>query len=802
MDLTIAWVAFPLVLAALSGGCGLLVERLSATRLPGALVPAVGLATIVLVAQALTLWDATAEAATPVVVALAAAGIGLSWGWWRRLEPWAVAAAVAVLAAYAAPVVLSGKATFAGYIRLDDTATWMALTDRVMDHGRSLAGLAPSTYEATLSFNLGGGYPIGVFLPLGIARDLVGWDVAWLIQPYMAFGAALVALALWQLCESVVRPRALRALVAFLAAQSALLFGYFLWGGIKEVFGAALVASFAGLTGVAIRSRCAPRALIPLALTGAALVGVLSGGGGIWLLGIAAAALALVAPELGARVTLARAAGFTVVVALLCVPVLAPGGFLPPTSASLSSATALGNLLRPLDKLQLFGIWPAGDFRLDPVGPGTTYGLVALAGVAALVGLYAALRVRAWPMLIYVGATLAACLVIVVIGSPWIEGKAMAIASPALPLAACAGAAWLWMGGGREVRLWERAAGAALLAAVGAGILWSGALAYRDVNLAPRDQLAELETIGRRIAGQGPTLMTEYQPYGVRHFLRNADPEGASELRRRTVPLRGGETLRKGATADTDRLQLAGLVAYRTLVLRRSPVQSRPPSPYRLTWRGRYYEVWQRPEGLESSVIRHVGLGTTLDPTGVPACGRVRELTRETGPGGTLAAAMRRGVTETIPLAKTSHPRAWQWAGYPGTLLPSTPGTLRAKALAPRPGSYGIWLGGSVRGEVDLTVDGRPVGEVRNELNNQGEYVLLGRAHLGAGRHLLAIRFRGADLHPGSGGAPSPVGPLQLASGDAAQARVVHLRSEEAARLCGRRWDWIEVLGLGGTSAD
>ena len=65
-----------------------------------------------------------------------------------------------------------------------------------------------------------------------------------------------------------------------------------------------------------------------------------------------------------------------------------------------------------------------------------------------------------------------------------------------------------------------------------------GALAYRDVNLAPRDQLAELETIGHRIAGQGPTLMTEYQPYGVRHFLRDADPEAASELRRRQVPLR------------------------------------------------------------------------------------------------------------------------------------------------------------------------------------------------------------------------------------------------------------------------
>ncbi len=801
MELVVAWILAPLVLAALCTGCGLLVDRLAGASLPGALVPATGFAAIVVVAQVPTLWDATAELATPVAVAMAVAGIALWWGSRGSPEPGAVAAAVAVFCVYAAPVVLSGKATFAGYIRLDDTATWMALTDRVMEHGRGLGGLAPSTYEATLSFNLGDGYPIGVFLPLGIARALTGQDVAWLIQPYIAFGGALLALCLWQLAGPVLRSKALRAAVAFLAAQSALLFGYALWGGIKEVFGAVLVAAAAGLTGVAISDRGTPRSLIALALASAGLIGVLSGGGGIWLVGIVAAALVFAVPALGVRVTLARALGFVIVVTLLSLPVLAPGGFLPPTSASLSSATALGNLLGPLDKLQLFGIWPAGDFRLDPAGPGTTYALIALAAVAALVGLLGARRARAWPMLIYVGGALAACLVIVIIGSPWIEGKAMAIASPALLLAACSGAGWLWAGAGRRVRLWERMAGAALLAILGAGVLWSAALAYRDVNLAPRDQLVELETIGHRIAGQGPTLMTEYQPYGVRHFLRDADPEAASELRRRLVPLRGGGTLRKGATADTDRFQLAALTPYRTLVLRRSPAQSRPPSPYRLTWRGRYYEVWQRPESLESSVIRHLGLGTALDPTGVPDCDQIRAIARASGPGGRLAAAARPG-TQTVPLADTSHPRAWEWAGYPGTLLPVTPGTLAAELRVPHPGRFEIWLGGSVRGEVELEIDHRPVDELRHELNNQGEYVLLGRARLGSGRHRLAIRFHAADLHPGSGGAPRPVGPLELSVGDAADARVVHLRSDQAARLCGARWDWIEVLAPAGTSAD
>jgi hypothetical protein len=157
---------------------------------------------------------------------------------------------------------------------------------------------------------------------------------------------------------------------------------------------------------------------------------------------------------------------------------------------------------------------------------------------------------------------------------------------------------------------------------------------------------------------------------------------------------------------------------------------------------------------------------------------------------------------ETIPLQKTSHPRAWQWAGYPGSLLPVTPGTLEAEARVAHSGHYDIWLGGSVRPEVDLLVDGKRVGEVRHQLNNEGEYVLLGRPLLQPRGSSLAIRFHGVDLHPGSGGTPSPIGPLQLASGDAAKTRVVQIRSDQATKLCGRPWDWIEALAPGGTATD
>ena len=787
MTLLVTWLAFPLVLAALSLGCGLLVERAAGVPLPGALLPATGLALIIVVAQFLTLWDATAELATPVAVAMAVVGFGLAPPLIdRRIEWWAVGAAVAVFAVYAAPIVLSGRATFAGYIKLDDTATWMALTDRVMEHGRSLAGLPPSSYEATLAFNLGSGYPVGVFLPLGIGRALVGQDLAWVIQPYMACGAALLALGSWSVTEPLISSPRLRALAAFLGAQSALLFGYYLWGGIKEVVAAALIVTLAGLATVSIREWVWPRALIPLSLTSAALIGVLSGGGALWLAPILVATLVGMVRLLGLDTALLRAAGFAGGTALMSIPVIAPGGLLPPTSSPLTSATALGNLFHPLSAFQLFGVWPAGDFRTDPGDTTTAYLLIAVVGVAALIGIGLAIRERSWALLLYAGAAVIASLAIFVIGSPWVGAKAMATASPAIPLVAAAGGAALYARG-------RRVEGIALLGAIAAGVLWSNALAYRDVNLAPREQLAELETIGELIDGQGPTLMTEYSPYGVRHFLRDAAPEGASELRRRQIPLRNGHTLRKGNTADTDQFRLAALFVYRTLVLRRSPAQSRPPSPYRLTWRGKYYEVWQRPAGSQQVVVDHLGLGTVTDPGGIPGCAAVRRLAREAGPSGTLAAVSRDPV-EVIPLAQTRHPGAWNSSQYQFSLLPVSPGTLTAHVRVPGRGRYDVWLGGSVRPQVDLSIDGRHLDSVREQLENYGEYVLLGSAQLASGTHTISIRFHGSDLHPGSAGAPDPIGPLALSDQDYADTTVAFFPPSQADRLCGRRWDWIEAL--------
>src|SRR3954454_11945911 len=238
----VAWIVFPLVMCVLAVGCGLLMEIVPGFELPAGLLLPVGRAVVIVVASLATMASATATLAIPAVVVVAIAGLGLTAPWrGRRPNPWLAGAAIGVFAVYAAPIVLSGQATFAGYITLDDTSTWLAMTDRALEHGRSLAGLRPSSYEAALdSYVTKSGYPIGSFLPLGVGAKLVGTDAAWLFQPYIAWVAAILASALYGLVDGVIRSPRLRAVAVFVAAQPALLYAYAMWAGIKEVTSAML----------------------------------------------------------------------------------------------------------------------------------------------------------------------------------------------------------------------------------------------------------------------------------------------------------------------------------------------------------------------------------------------------------------------------------------------------------------------------------------------------------------------------------------------------------------------------------
>jgi hypothetical protein len=764
MSMLVAWVVYPLVLGLLCAGLGLLVDLLGGRRLPGTLILPAGFAAIVVVGEFTTATDATAELTVPLLLALAVIGAGLSLPWrFGHPDPLPAAAALGVFLVFGAPIILSGHPTFAGYIKLDDTATWLAMTDRVMEHGRSLSGLGLSSYHATLEFNLAGGYPIGVFIPFGAAGKIVGGDLAWVFQPYLSFIAALLSLALWEIF-GFIRRRPLRALVAFIAAQPALLYGYALWGGVKEMAAAALVALAAALAPAGVRRGAGLRDVIPLGIAAAAIVGVLSPGGALWIGPLLLVLVILAYQRVGTRGALVRAGTFVGLLVGLTIPVWT-SGIVPPTSKSLVGSNGEGNLLGPLNPLQALGIWPSGDFRVDPNGTVVTAVLIGLGLLTAAFALWVLWRRRTIKPLLY-ATVLVTCAVIVILGSPWAGGKALATASPVGLSLALIGALAL-------LRL-DRVTGWALVVLVAGGVLWSNVLAYGGVDLAPYGQLHELEQIGNRFAGEGPALMTEYNPYGARHFLRKLDGEGASELRNRAVPLRGGGEVEKGYAVDTDELEPSGLFEFRTLVLRRSPIRSRPPTPYRLAWRGKYYEVWQRPEGETTPPGEFLPLGDENDPAAVPRCGEVKAL-------GLLE--LQNGNGNLRLLAARHAP-----------VFDATEGPFEV----PQAGNYTAWLAGSVRGSVELFVDGEKVGEVRHQLENEGSFMELGQTHLNAGAHKAELRFGGADLHPGSGGFPRPpTGPLLFSPAGEESGELVSVPVDESERLCGKSWDWIETITPG-----
>ncbi|HEY4347768.1 MAG TPA: hypothetical protein VGM80_09265 [Gaiellaceae bacterium] len=792
MTLLAAWVLFPAVALVLCLGCGLLLEVVTGRVIPGTLLAPAGFAGVIALASLTTMWPAAAKATAPVVVAVAVAGFGLGFRR-RRIDAPAVMAAFGVFAVYAAPIVLSGSATFSGYVTLDDTSTWLALTDNALQHGRSLAGLQPSTYRTVLNDYFEAGYPLGAYLPLGIGHVLTRQDSAWLFQPEIAFVASMLSLPIYTVARRLVRSQLLCAIAAFVSAQAALLYGYAFWTGIKEVTAAALVALAVALVASLPGAQTRLRDAIPLAVVGAAVLDTLAIVGIVWFGAFGVVALGFLCSK-HRRQAAILLAGILAAGAALAVPALTQAkGFLHTATAgdiTSSGAAGLGNLVHPLSYLEVLGIWPTGDFRTRPQSMTLTYVLLAMLLLAGIAALTIAVRRREWGVPLLLAVPGAGALAVVVLGrlghgSPWLDGKALGTASPAVLACGVIGCAALV-----ERRKWV-VPGALAGVVVAAGVLWSNGLAYANVWLAPRAQLAELQSIGSRDSGDGPALMTDYQPYGVRHFLRTLDAEGASERRVNPIPLRTGALLDKGAYADIDAFELGAVLYYRTLVLRGSPAASRPPSAYESVTAGRYYEVWQR-TAAPATILEHLSLGTATEPDSLAPCADVERLASlASAHDGTLIASERPDAI-IANLATIPHPP--QWSVSPGGLLiPNGGGSFTVPIDVRAPGPYQVWLGGSFRDTVKITIDGSSVGSQTDQLSQSGQLVPFGSALLAKGPHTVRITYSRDRLRPGRGGYSFGLGPLELGE-PATQARLRVVAPGAARSLCGKSLDWVEAV--------
>jgi hypothetical protein len=800
-----AWVAFPLAFYLVAAGVGLLAERVVRTHLPSALLAPTGAClSIVIVALALELGAGGVVLAALLVVA-AVVGLLLGRrGLHRRLLPgWAGIAALLAFALYLGPVALTGHWTWLGYNFVNDTATNFAVIDHIAHHGTAPVAGEVSTRLVVINTTLAQGYPLAAHaLVAGLIR-IVPVPVEAVYQPFIACVAAFAAMALAWLAQSLRVPRPAAAFIAVVAVGANLTYHYALHGAFKELATVMVVATAAALCRFVLDERLA---LGPVALLAACLVAAVA----IFTVGAAGYAAALVVAALVAlarerlripRRSLVRAfavgAAVTVVAA---TPVIAGSLDFTRTSsrifadsnadlsAPLRSPAVLGHLVRPLPVYQSLGTWLRADYRY-PIRPGSartlTIVLLVLAGALLAVALAIDWRRRRLGVLLAAAPALAVYLVGAPRLEPYAEAKLLVVASPLVVFGAALGAWWLL----RRVRV----AGVVACAALAGGVLVSDALAYHSARIAPVNRLEALREAAEH-AGPGAVLLPEWEEL-AKHFGASAAIDvGPEAFSPRPFALRTPEPV-FNRSFDLDQLRTAYVTSFPWLLLRRSPEASRPPANYRLAFRNHWYELWRQQD--EPVVLDHLPLQEPGQPAALPRCQDVRALAARAEAGDQLV-AYRRPRLPTIgaalePAPGTIRPeRMPRWPpplDDPNATVPSGGGVITAR-LTLAAGTYRVWLKGGGGRQLAISVDGHAAGTVQ-EVNTPGGWLMYGVVRVPAGAHTVTLTRPRADLAPGNGFsgvfsriALEPLTPRAL----------VTLPPAQADRLCGRTWDWIELV--------
>ena len=387
---------------------------------------------------------------------------------------------------------------------------------------------------------------------------------------------------------------------------AALLYGYSLWGGIKELTAAFLLALGAALAAALLRER--PRAWArrcPLALAAGRAdpdarggsgrldraassrrsAAILAAGGPACGHGECGAGLVSPAWAGGADSGGADRPGLDRARRLPRKGRLINGS----SPAASPNTSRLGNLSTPLNVFQLAGIWPVGDFRLTPPRLPTVLwiGLALLAAVGRPVRQHPPSRVRA-------------------AASTWRRARAAARRLPRRRHAV-----------GDRQRRWRSPRRRCCIAALaGAAMLWSapaGAGVARDrrpwpagccgptrsptttSRSPPAPRSPSCSTSGTWSPARARRSLNEYEVYADRHFLREGAPVEPAEYR--TVTAAAARRL-VADQVGLGRPRLVPTLDARTVPLDRHASLARrirPPSTYRLVWQGRYYQLWQPP---------------------------------------------------------------------------------------------------------------------------------------------------------------------------------------------------------------
>jgi hypothetical protein len=785
---------YPTVLAVLCVGAGLLVDRLSGSFLPAALLPAIGAAALIAVSQLSTYVTPLAGATPYLGAAVAVIGfalarrrvLGLARRW--QTQGWLLAVPVLAYVLALAPVLFTGRPTFSSYVVLSDSAIHMLGADFLIHHGQDYSHLdLRNSYGQYVNNYYNTSYPSGADTLFGGSAFLLGLPLIWAFQAFNAFVLATASGPAWLLARRVGLDGIWAVLAALSATLPALVYGYELIGSVKEITALTMILTLGAL--IVIHRRWltgAPAASLPFALAAAGGISALGLGFGPWALAATALAAVLLIDDIRAgRQPLGRAlllAGAGAAAALLAaLPTwLDLSGSLR-VAKDIASTGNPGNLTVALRPIQLFGAWLHESYKHQPGGGDrtATYALIAITFAACVAGAVHIIRIRLYALAGWVALMLAVWLGGTLYSTTWVSAKALVLTSPVIVLVAWAGLAAM-----RASPL--RRAAPALAVVLAGGVLASDALQYHASNLAPTARYQELARINTRFAGRGPTLFTDFDEYSL-YELRDLDLGGPNF---EYPPPALARVSNYRYPVELARVPPARLLAYALIITRRDPAASRPPSAYRLLWEGAYYQVWGRTPGAPAAIA---AIGLSGPPAQqCPEIGRAARLARANGAH--LVAAP---SPELVPisLAGASHPA--RWGSQRKGIAIGSPGRLSAVFTAPPAGASELWLQGDIMPALKVSLDERPLASIGAQLggNSVVPNTLTPLAvSVSAGRHRVSLSRTSAILAPGDGGSAILYGMFLTPTRAAGQDPLHVVAPSRWRSLCGRSYDWIEVV--------
>ena len=346
----------------------------------------------------------------------------------------------------------------------------------------------------------------------------------------------------------------------------------------------------------------------------------------------------------------------------------------------------------------------------------------------------------------------------------------------------------------------SRLAGGAIALFLAVGILYTDAIAYREVRLAPIDRLEAMQDVAHASRGHGLVLHSENEEW-AKYVYRNERVNSPAEIWFGPHPweLRHGFA-QLGQHYDFDELKLAYLNAFPAIVKRRAPDASRPPASFHLVYQNRYYELWLRDtrskewlHDARTGVVHHLPIQGLMTSQVRVSCNTIVRFARQAKQGQMLVAAHR---PANVVLQPTQVPHSSGWVESPtlaGTIVPVTPGRAAAKLFVPG-GRYEVWMYGSSGRPIGAFIDGHRVGALK-QVNTPEQWVSVASVSLRRGRHELAIQRPGGSLAPGDG-YQGRIGPMILQP--IAPETLDRVRPGQARALCGKPLDWVEIVQPGG----